>query len=202
MAEFWSALALILRVLIGALLIVAACAKLWRGQNALQQAVMAYQLLPSVLVKPFSLALPVIEIVAGLSLIVALHAEWPLLLAACLLAVFIIAILRSVLLDRKHYCGGCWGFSTHDVSIVRWQLVYRNSVFVILLAVADLIQGGPWSHVLVAASLLCLAVVATCHAFKRYGYSLKETWRQLMDRGRSSGSAELQAATNHEGDAR
>lgn len=202
MAEFWSALALILRVLIGALLIVAACAKLWRGQSALQQAVMAYQLLPSVLVKPFSFALPVIEIVAGLSLIVALHAEWPLLLAACLLTVFIIAILRSVLLDRKHYCGGCWGFSTHDVSIVRWQLVYRNAVLVILLAVADLIQAGPWSHALAAAALVCLAVVAGCHAIKRHHYRLKEWWRQLMDRGRSSEPSELQTATNHEGEAR
>jgi hypothetical protein len=200
MAEFWGALALILRVLIGALLIVAACAKLWRGQNALQQAVMAYQLLPSVLVKPFSLALPVIEIVAGLSLIVALHAEWPLLLAACLLAVFIIAILRSVLLDRKHYCGGCWGFSTHDVSIVRWQLVYRNSVFVILLAVADLIQGGPWSHVLVAASLLCLAVVAGCHAFKRYGYEIQERWRRLMSGKRASETEAVNAASSQRGD--
>ena len=201
MADLLGALALVLRVLIGALLIIAACAKLWRGQSALQQAVMAYQLLPRFLVKPFSLALPVIEIVAGLALIVAWRAEWPLLLAAGLLAVFIVAILRSVLLDRKHYCGGCWGFSTRDVSIVRWQLVYRNAVLVLLLAVAGLIQGGAWSTALAVAAGLCLATVAGCHVLKRYGYLIQERWRQLRAGRRSSDNTAVNAATHHAGDA-
>jgi hypothetical protein len=162
---------------------------------------MAYRLLPSQLVKPFALALPAVEAMAGVALILATGEAWPLVLATALLIVFSAAVLRSVALDRKHYCGGCWGFSTRDVSVVRWQLVYRNAVLILLLAAADLLEGGPASGVLVAVSSLWLAGVLLCHALKQIRLNAAERGAGRPSVDPSSVPAETPLVNNIGGDA-
>lgn len=100
---------LVARLVLGGVLLVAGALKVGNlGESV--NAVRGYQLLPWALTTPVGYALPIIEIVVGLLLVVGLFTRWAALAGSLLMAAFIIGIgsawARGIAIDCGCFGGG------------------------------------------------------------------------------------------------
>lgn len=123
-------------VLVGLVFLVAGAAKL-RHRDLLPGVIANYRLLPAVLVAPVSFALPVVELVVGVALLLGNRPAAP-VAAIVLLLVFAAAMAVNIARGRRHIDCGC-GHSglRQDLG---WGMVGRNLV---LAAALSLRLAGP-----------------------------------------------------------
>jgi len=129
-------LALLARLLVGGILIVAAAAKLRAGRADFFRRVYAYDLLPRPASWTLARALPSVELTVGVLLVLGLIASVASAASALLLVTFTGAVSISLLRGRDQPCG-CGA----DQRLVSWRLVGRN-VCLVLVSVA-LVRAGP-----------------------------------------------------------
>jgi uncharacterized membrane protein YphA (DoxX/SURF4 family) len=121
----------VLRVALGAIFIVAGGAKI--GQAAYFAAQIAgFRLVPQVVIAPIALALPFLEVLLGVYLVIGLFTRWAAWIAAVLLLIFDAAIASAVVRGMTIDCG-CFGPS--DATMTTWGEVARDAIFVVLAVV-------------------------------------------------------------------
>jgi uncharacterized membrane protein YphA (DoxX/SURF4 family) len=126
-----NAVVLVLRLVLGAILIVAGAAKVGHAAEFAAQ-IAAFRLLPEALIAPMAVEMPFIEILVGALLIAGLFTRVTAWIAVAMFAAFDGAIASAVVRGMTVSCG-CFGPS--DKTVTTWAEVARDAVFV-LLAVA------------------------------------------------------------------
>ena len=106
----WTTLAL--RLLVGGVWLVAGLLKL-PDPAASVRAVRAYQLLPEAVVPTVGYALPVVEVVAGLCLVVGLLVRFNAVISAVLFVAFVVGIAAAWARGLQIDCG-CFGVGGFD----------------------------------------------------------------------------------------
>lgn len=127
-------LAVVLRGALALLFVVAALHKL-RDRDAFRATLDAYALLPSPLTTPLARAVPMVELVAALLLVVPRAAAIGASIAVLLLSVYALAMGVNLLRGRRDLDCGCMGPGAH--SPIGPELLVRN----LLLIVAALVAG-------------------------------------------------------------
>lgn len=127
------ALWVLFRVIISLSFLMAGLVKA-KEMSLFEEAIKAYNLVPSVFVKPISRILPVVEILLGIVIGLNLWTNISLALAAMFLLLFAIAITINLLRHKNHKCG-CFGNPNQTIN---WWMVVRN-VFLCLLSIIYLI---------------------------------------------------------------
>jgi len=148
--ELWLVLSVAGRVCAG---LVFAAAGVQKAQHwkILPGVIANYRLLPRFAVAPASVLLPPVEILVGLLLLSAQMMPWAPLAAIALLALFAAAMAINLRRGRSFIDCGC-GQSFLKQSL-RWSLVARNAVLVLLLAPSLAAMPGPFALSGVAAGL-------------------------------------------------
>ncbi len=100
--------ALVARVAIGALLVIAGTIKLHDGAGSTASAIAAYRLLPPVVVAPLGIALPYVEVVLGAYLVAGFQTRAAAAIAALQFVVFAAAVGSLVVRHIPADCG-CFG---------------------------------------------------------------------------------------------
>ena len=117
---------------IGAALSVVLLAGAWqklRERELFQAALENYQLVPESWLHPLATALPLLELAAGVLLLVASTRTLGAFLAALLLLVVTGAVVINLLRGRRDIDCGCGGLSAHvGEQTLSWGLVVRNLV--------------------------------------------------------------------------
>ena len=127
-------LAVVLRGALALLFVVAALHKL-RDRDAFRATLDAYALLPSALTAPLARAVPLVELVAALLLVVPRAAAVGASIAVLLLSVYALAMGVNLLRGRRDLDCGCMGPGAH--SPIGPELLVRN----LFLIVAALVAG-------------------------------------------------------------
>jgi uncharacterized membrane protein YphA (DoxX/SURF4 family) len=125
---------LVLRLVLGGLLVLAAATKL-ADRQGFRRAVAEYAVLPETLVGPFAVLLPWLELTLGLLLLVGLGTTVAAALAAPLFLSFGLAIGVNLLRGRQFDCH-CFG-SVHNESI-GWPALLRSAALVLVALVVSL----------------------------------------------------------------
>lgn len=117
-------------------LLVGAWQKL-RDPDTFLAAVEAYGLVPAGLVAPLSRLLPLLEVVAGFSLVIEPLRAPGAVLALGLLALVTAAVIWNLLRGRRDISCGCGGIE--DDQTLSWTLAFRNALLALLVfaSVAD-----------------------------------------------------------------
>jgi uncharacterized membrane protein YphA (DoxX/SURF4 family) len=143
------------RLVLAAVLLGAAVAKL-RALEEFAGVVHNYRLLPELLTRPVAYALPHIEIVLALGLLLDPTRRLAAVASAALLAVFAIAMAINLWRGRVHIDCGC--FASALKQRLSWALVARNGVLIgLALLVVPL---APASRSLGALDLLTVGVAS------------------------------------------
>ena len=143
------------RLVLAAVLLAAAVAKL-RALEEFAGVVHNYRLLPELLTRPVAYALPYIEIVLALGLLLDPTRRLAAVASAALLAVFAIAMAINLWRGRVHIDCGC--FAPALKQRLSWALVARNGVLIgLALLVVPL---APASRSLGALDLLTVGVAS------------------------------------------
>lgn len=129
---------LVVRVVLGAIFVVAGVSKVGHAAEFAQQ-IAAFRLLPQPVIAPMALLLPFLEIMLGGYLIIGLFTRFAAWAAALLLLVFDAAIASAVVRGMTLNCG-CFG--TNDTTVTTWAEVARDAVFVLLAVVVALRPPG------------------------------------------------------------
>ncbi len=162
--------AVVIRVVVGAILLVAGTAKIRAGESSFFKVVLAYDLLPTFFARWLARLLPLAEIGVGGLLILGLLAIPAAFAGMLLLAAFTGATALALAQGKQIPCG-CFGQS-ESVRPMRWTILLRNLVLIVgllavvaaarNLAVDDLIAGlgatPQWLAGLGVASALALSV--------------------------------------------
>lgn len=153
------------RLLLAGIFAGATIAKL-RAPTAFVGVVQNYRLLPAALAAPVAYALPVLEGLIAIGLLIEATRPAAALLAALLLAVFAIAIAINILRGRREIDCGCFGAELRQR--LGWDLVGRNAVLIVLaLAVVPAslpVRALGWLDIVtVAAGALALLVLYAAH---------------------------------------
>jgi len=98
-----------------------------------------FRLLAPAVIAPIAIALPFLEILLGIYLILGLFTRTAAWAAVILLGIFDLAIASAVVRGMTVSCG-CFGPT--DASVTTWPEVARDAVFVILAAVVALRPPG------------------------------------------------------------
>jgi uncharacterized membrane protein YphA (DoxX/SURF4 family) len=138
------------------LLLIGAWQKL-RDVAVFGAALAAYELLPTALVGAVAWTLPMIEAVAGLTLVIDRTRPVGAVLASGLLLVVTAAVIVNLLRGRADLNCGCGGIE--DEQTLSWSLVGRNGV---LLALVGLCALTPATRTLLWLDYLSVAVGACC----------------------------------------
>ena len=120
--------------------------------GAFADAVRSYHLLPGSLVLPYALAIPPLEILIGIYLLLGFQARLAAIGSIVLLGMFMVALVRALILgDTNHACG-CFGagstanpiltFLTGGTSITIWD-VGRDVLLVLLSGITVVYGAGP-----------------------------------------------------------
>ncbi len=99
-----------------------------------------YRIVPEVLVRPLAYTLPPLELLLAVAL-VTLAAPIPETGAAVLLGLFAAAMGVNIVRGRRDIDCGC--FSSALKQTLRWSLVARNLVMIVILAACAAADGGP-----------------------------------------------------------
>jgi putative oxidoreductase len=129
---------LVVRVVLGAIFIVAGASKVGHAAEFAQQ-IAAFRLLPQPVIAPMALVLPFLEILLGAYLVIGLFTRVAAWAAALLLLVFDGAIASAVVRGMTLNCG-CFG--THDTTVTTWAEVARDAIFVLLAVFVALRPPG------------------------------------------------------------
>jgi uncharacterized membrane protein YphA (DoxX/SURF4 family) len=129
---------LALRVVLGAIFIVAGASKIGHAAEFAAQ-IAGFRLLPEAVVAPLALLLPFLEILLGGYLILGLFTRAAAWVAVLLLGAFDLAIASAVVRGMTVSCG-CFGPS--DKTVTTWAEVARDAVFVLLAVVVALRAPG------------------------------------------------------------
>jgi uncharacterized membrane protein YphA (DoxX/SURF4 family) len=132
-----------------------------RAMDELEGIVADYRLLPEPFVRPVTRTLPILEIGAGLLLLVPATRASGALLAMALLSVFALAMAINLARGRREIDCGC--FLGRQKERIGWPLVARNLVLVALAAPLAAVEPASspglldgFTVVLAAGSLLAL----------------------------------------------
>ena len=112
-------LTLVLRVLLGATLVVTGALKVGHAAE-LAAAIAGFRLLPPEIVGPMSVALPYVELMLGAYLIVGLFTRVSAVVAAVQFIIYAGAIASAVL---RHIPATCGCFGPHDTATADWPHV-------------------------------------------------------------------------------
>jgi uncharacterized membrane protein YphA (DoxX/SURF4 family) len=135
----WVVLAV--RVLLGALFVVAGASKVGHA-DVFAAEIAGFRLLPAALIAPIAIALPFLEMLLGVYLILGLFTRTAAWIAVALFAVFDLAIASAVVRGMTVSCG-CFGPS--DATVTSWPEVARDAVFVVLAAIVALRPPGTFA---------------------------------------------------------
>lgn len=130
--------AMVGRVAVGAILVVAGLMKLRAGQRLLIETVLGYGLLPSRVAAAVARIIPWSEIGLGLCLLLALAIPTAVMASIALLLLFTSAITANLLRGRLNACG-CFASRTAEIG---WRMVARNAVLIALLLLSALDPGA------------------------------------------------------------
>lgn len=125
---------LLLRLLVGALLLIAGVSKLG-DREAFDNAVTDYDILPARLARPFARLVPLLEVLLGVLLLLGLFTVESAALAVPLFASFSLAIGVNMLRGRHVDCH-CFGSTTNDrvgpAALVRSLLLTFAALYVVI----------------------------------------------------------------------
>lgn len=167
------------------LLLLAAVHKL-TALDAFRATLDAYQLLPSVLVAPVSLLVPLSEIVLGAAWLLAIQLPTVALLSAVLLAAYSAAIAINLLRGRIHIDCGCgMASSAGKDTQLSWRLVVRNCLLIAAALSAMLPASeraiGILDYVTLVAGLLAIVLLyGAANQLLNNGAAIG-TWRNRGD---------------------
>ena len=131
-------LVLALRIVLGAIFIVAGATKVGHADLFAAQ-IAGFRLLSPAVIAPIAIALPFLEILLGIYLIIGLFTRAAAWIAVALLAIFDLAIASAVVRGMSVSCG-CFG--PNDATVTTWSEVARDAVFVVLAAIVALRAPG------------------------------------------------------------
>ncbi len=202
MNEWETAVAMVARVAVGAILLTAGWVKLRRGSRLFRDAVLAYDLIPRRLVPLLAVVVPALEALSGTSLVVGLATLANAVLGFALIGIVTGAVLVSLARGKRHFCG-CMGFSGDDVRVIQWSIAYRNLALMgaLLLVVSssegyglDRVLGfandaapDTWVAILATTWAISIAVVLITRLIARPPSAPAET--AGAERGLGEGSA-------------
>ncbi|MEX2158489.1 MAG: MauE/DoxX family redox-associated membrane protein [Dehalococcoidia bacterium] len=184
---------LFLRIVLGGVLLLAGLSKL-SDRKSFREAVAEYQVLPSALVAPFAAAVPAIEIVLGVLLLLGLATADAAAVATLLFLSFAIAIGLNVARGRHFNCH-CFGSVQSDP--IGWPALLRS----LSLAVAALVvvvgasrfgalewalfgsDGGLPASIEVLPVLLIAAVALDVLVLLPETLAIREAFRQMRGTG-------------------
>lgn len=137
------------RIVLGGVFLVAGLTKV-QSPGAFAEAVRAYNLLPSVLVIPFALVLPWLEVLVAAYLVTGLLSRLAALGSAVMLVMFVVALTDALFIGNTAHACGCFGGGLGASPVVSllaggssigWWDVIRD---LILLGLASLLvdRGG------------------------------------------------------------
>ena len=129
---------LVLRLVLGAIFIVAGASKIGHGAEFAAQ-IAGFRILPQPVIAPMALALPFLEVLLGGYLILGLFTRAAAWIAALLLALFDGAIASAVVRGMTVSCG-CLG--PNDKTVTTWAEVARDAIFVLLAVFVALRAPG------------------------------------------------------------
>jgi uncharacterized membrane protein YphA (DoxX/SURF4 family) len=132
----WVVLAL--RLVLGAIFLVAGFTKAGHGDLFAAQ-IAGFRILPQVVIAPIAIALPYLEILLGIYLVLGLFTRIAAWVAVVLLATFDGAIASAVVRGLSVSCG-CFGPT--DKTVTTWSEVARDAVFVLLAVIVALRPPG------------------------------------------------------------
>lgn len=124
--------ALLARLAVGALFILAGSAKLRAGRSRFLEVLLAYDLLPNAMTRWFAEAVPLAEVTVGSFLILGLFTPLAAIAAAFLLVVFTGAVVMALVRNKDVECG-CFG-GHGRIQSQRWVILSRNSASLLALA--------------------------------------------------------------------
>ncbi len=132
-------LGLVARLVTGGVWIVAGALKVGDAQGSIE-AVRAYELLPAGLVDPVGLALPAVELVVGLALVLGVFTRAAAVVSALLFVAFIVGIasvwIRGIEIDCGCFGGGGaepGASSAYPWEIARDAALFAASVYIVVL---------------------------------------------------------------------
>jgi uncharacterized membrane protein YphA (DoxX/SURF4 family) len=146
-------LGLLARLVIGGVLLVAGGLKVADPSGSVE-AVRAYELLPAELVRPVGLALPAVEVVLGLALVLGVLTRLSAAVSALLFAAFVVAIVsvwsRGIAIDCGCFGGGgveAGAAAAYPVEVARSTALLAASAYLALVrrtryAVDSVLFGG------------------------------------------------------------
>ena len=129
---------LVVRVVLGAIFIVAGASKMGHFAEFAQQ-IAAFRILPRAVVAPMAILLPFVEIAVGGALVAGFATRAAATVATVLLFVFDVAIASAVMRGLSLNCG-CFG--PNDATVTTWGEVGRDAIFVVLALVVALWPPG------------------------------------------------------------
>jgi uncharacterized membrane protein YphA (DoxX/SURF4 family) len=131
-------LVLALRIVLGVIFIVAGVSKVGHADVFAAQ-IAGFRLLTPEVIAPIAIALPFLEILLGIYLILGLFTRAAAWVAVALLGIFDLAIASAVVRGMSVSCG-CFG--PNDATVTTWPEVARDAVFVVLAAIVALRAPG------------------------------------------------------------
>jgi len=131
-------LVLVLRLVLGAIFIVAGASKIGHGAEFAAQ-IAGFRILPQPVIAPMALALPFLEVLLGGYLVLGLFTRTAGWIAVLLLALFDGAIASAVIRGMTVSCG-CFG--PNDKTVTTWAEVARDAIFVLLAVIVALRAPG------------------------------------------------------------
>jgi uncharacterized membrane protein YphA (DoxX/SURF4 family) len=133
-----NALVLVLRLVLGAIFIVAGASKIGHAIEFATQ-IAAFRIVPQPVVAPMAVALPFLEVILGLYLVIGLYTRVAAWIATVMLLAFDAAIASAVVRGLTLSCG-CFG--PNDTSVTTWGEVGRDATFVVLAVIVALRPPG------------------------------------------------------------
>ena len=124
---------LISQILLGSLFVYASVGKILNPSD-FASVISNYKLLPSILIKPTSFALPIIELLLGIFLILNFYPKISAIILCIFLIIFMIAIFSTILRGININCG-CFGnlYPESDLpNSNQWILILRDVFFLII----------------------------------------------------------------------
>ena len=129
---------LLLRIILGAIFVVAGASKVGHAAEFAAQ-IAGFQLLPQIVIAPMAIVLPYLELLLGGYLIIGLFTRTAAWIAVLLLVIFDGAIASAVVRGMTVNCG-CFG--PNDTTVTTWTEVARDAIFVVLAIVVALRAPG------------------------------------------------------------
>ncbi|WP_433657652.1 MauE/DoxX family redox-associated membrane protein [Nocardia sp. CA-128927] len=151
----WIGIELFVRTIVGGLFIAAGFAKLSATTRWRQDWLASYELVPGVLIGPIAWAVPIVEAIVGICLVLGAFGRVSVLAAAAILVAVTVAVI-SALMRRLQVSCGCFGTLGELIS---WRIVVRN--LVLIASLAGLARHGLTATItMFGASTQTLAVTA------------------------------------------